>query len=211
MKCNVKPRKRMPINFRVFRYVWERREGNGIGKGVSTLWNIFFLWKQIWKGKDKNVKSVDGGYMCVYYPLCAWDSSALKMYKLEILMIKKKKAETHQRNQSEVVCHGVVKKSSQNLTTNHTSLQTAFQSGLSAFLGTLDTALEIIWETKGLCQNCKAVWRIQIASRGRRAFTEACHVLLTRWGNDLCWENWPTGCLKPLTNMRDKTTPFLYY
>lgn len=79
--------------FQDFRYVWERREGNGIGKGVSTLWNIFFLWKQIWKGKDKNVKSVDGDYMCVYYPLYAWDSSALKMYKLEILKqwLKKKK------------------------------------------------------------------------------------------------------------------------
>lgn len=108
MKWNLKRRKRMRINFRVFRYVWVRREGNGIGKGVSILWNIFFLWKQIWKGQGKmftSVKSVDGGYMCVYYPLYAWDISALNMYKLEILKqwLKKKKAEMHQLNQSEVV------------------------------------------------------------------------------------------------------------
>lgn len=43
--------------------------GNGIKKGISTVWNIFFLLIEIWKKWGKmliSIKSVDGDYVGVY-------------------------------------------------------------------------------------------------------------------------------------------------
>lgn len=71
MKWNVKPRKSGCTSLSGYLGVSGKGERAMIQarKGVSTVWNIFFLWIQIWKKQGKmftSVKSVDGGYMGIY-------------------------------------------------------------------------------------------------------------------------------------------------
>lgn len=71
IKWNVKPRKRMHTNFKVFRYVWERREGNSIGKGVSIVWNIFSLKTELKRtGQTVHICSICGWWLHVFIILC---------------------------------------------------------------------------------------------------------------------------------------------
>lgn len=76
----------MQFNFRVFRYVWEKRRRNGIGKGVLIQLSGLFSFFEYKFEKNKTKCSyllnqrmvVTWVFIILYYSLCDGNISTLK-------------------------------------------------------------------------------------------------------------------------------------